>query len=661
MASAASVSSSSVDEAKRSVSVSKSLASGDSTDCNASGPVTLESQGDAGDLTYNTLPSSASQMLLKPTDHIRRLSRVFVNFFQSLPAYDAVLCQRLQDAWSEFSQKYPFFFSIVHRKFKLENDFSFRIHTRTLFAFELPPDTALRMHVDLKKAKSLFGEEMHAQRFEHIFQNPRILDLTKGEGDYIEMAEARELVKMVCDAVCPVQPGTQDTTPSMPFQDNIPMFTLHVVFCSPGAGARSRCRHSMIQLLRREFISMLASILVSCAHPDRVDDIQTEALEAGIARCWDSDVIEKQSQQESLWMKISLRLYNLIGTLANVGKCNDQRVALILKLWKQADQNAEVQLDKAKDVQRKRRRSIEDRTGSTVTGDIALDEMQGNSKASLLRQGLEGNGIGPLTLGGASMGNSLGMLPVLPMGNSLGMMPVLPNQLQQQMQLHGMLQLQQQLQSVAAVKPGSLQALQFMQQQQMMQQQLLNHHMSQQNMSHMNPLAMAGLIGNLFPLPSNFPLNHNKVSLISSSIGGAGSFPAPSQIWSGVAMRDSFPSANVMVPPANAASNSLNVPFACMSAPKGFPIMSVQPTENPWMGNPQLMMQMLGGLHNHTAAADASSNFAASTGARDVNSLKSSASQNSESVNNIDSVSGLKKRATASEPNGVKPVAVNER
>ncbi len=607
--------------------------------------MTLESQGDAGDLTYNTLPSSASQMLLKPTDHIRRLSRVFVNFFQSLPTYDTVLCQRLQDAWSDFSQKYPFFFSIVHRKFKLENDFSFRIHTRTLFAFELPPDTALRMHVDLKKAKSLFGEEMHAQRFQHIFQNPRILDLTKGEGDYIEMAEARELVKMVCDAVCPAQPGTHDTTPSMPFQDNIPMFTLHVVFCSPGAGARSRCRHSMIQLLRREFISMLASILVSCAHPDRVDDIQTEALEAGIARCWDSDVIEKQSQQESLWMKISLRLYTLIGTLANVGKCNDQRVALILKLWKQADQNAEAQLHRAKDVQRKRRRSIEDRTGSAVSGDAAVDA-QGKSKALLLRQGLEGNRIGPLTLGGASM------------GNSLGMMPVLPNQLQQQMQLHGMLQLQHQLQSVAAMNPGSLQALQFMQQQHMMQQQVMNHQMFQQNM---NPFAMAGLMGNSFPMPSNFPLGHDKVSMTSSSLGGVGSFPAPSSMWPGMAMQDSFPSASVMLPPANAASNSLNALFSYMSAPNGFPMMSVQPTMNPWMGNPQLMMQMLGGLHNHSAAADASSNFAASTGARDVNSLKSSASQNSESVNNLDSVSGLKKRSTASEPNGVKPVAVNER
>ena len=342
-------------------------------------------------------------------------------------------------------------------------------------------------------------------------------------------------------------------------------------------------------------------------------------------------------------MKISLRLYTLIGTLANVGKCNDQRVALILKLWKQADQNAEAQLHRAKDVQRKRRRSIEDRTGSAVSGDAAVDA-QGKSKALLLRQGLEGNRIGPLTLGGASM------------GNSLGMMPVLPNQLQQQMQLHGMLQLQHQLQSVAAMNPGSLQALQFMQQQHMMQQQVMNHQMFQQNM---NPFAMAGLMGNSFPMPSNFPLGHDKVSLTSSSLGGVGSFPAPSPMWPGMAMQDSFPSANVMVPPANAAS--LNALFSYMSAPNGFPMMSVQPTMNPWMGNPQLMMQMLGGLHNHTAAADASSNFAASTGARDVNSLKSSASQNSESVNNIDSVSGLKKRATASEPNGVKPVAVNER
>ena len=640
----ASVSSSSVDEAKPSISISKSSASGDSTDCDASGPVSLELKDETGDLTYNTLPVSASQMLLKPTDHIRRLSRVFVNFFQSVPTSDPVLCQRLQDAWSDFSQKYPFFFSIVHRKFKLENDFSFRIHTRTLFAFELPPDTALRVHVDLKKAKSIFGEEMQAQRFQHIFQNPRILDLTKGEGDYIEMAEARELVKMVCDAVCPVQPGTQDATQSMPFQDNIPMFTLHVVFCSPGAGARSRCRHSMIQLLRREFITMLASILVSCALPARVDDIQTEVLEADIAKCWDSDVIEKQSQQESLWMKISLRLYTLIGTLANVGKCNDQRVALILKLWKQADQSAEAQLHRAKDVQRKRRRSIEDRTGSAVSGDIAVDA-QGKSKALLLRQGLEGNRIGPLALGGSSM------------GNSMGIMPVLSNQLQQQMQLHGMLQLQQQLQSVAAINPGSLQAFQFMQQQQMMQQQLMNQQLFQQNM---NPFAMAGLVGNTYSMPSNFPLGHDKVSLNASHIGAVGSFPASSPMWSGMAMHDSFPSASMMVQPGNGTSNSLNSLFSCMSAPNGFPMMSGQPNVNSWMGNPQLMMQMLGGGQNHSA--DASSSVGTSTDSRAFVSLKSGTSQKSESGQRIDSAIGFKKRATASESNGImsKSVAVNE-
>ncbi len=38
---------------------------------------------DSSDLTYNSQPENAAKMLLKPTDHIRRLSRVFVNFFQS--------------------------------------------------------------------------------------------------------------------------------------------------------------------------------------------------------------------------------------------------------------------------------------------------------------------------------------------------------------------------------------------------------------------------------------------------------------------------------------------------------------------------------------------------------------------------------------------------
>jgi hypothetical protein len=40
-------------------------------------------KADSSELAYNSQPENANKMLLKPTDHIRRLSRVFVNFFQS--------------------------------------------------------------------------------------------------------------------------------------------------------------------------------------------------------------------------------------------------------------------------------------------------------------------------------------------------------------------------------------------------------------------------------------------------------------------------------------------------------------------------------------------------------------------------------------------------
>ena len=172
--------------------------------------------------------ANTSRTVLKPTDHIRRLSRVFVNFFQSssprrltlfalppskrsctrlnyvscnarpgTPSKDPLLFQRLHDLWSDFARKYPFFFSVVHRKFKLENDFSFRLHTRTLFAFELPPETHIRMHIDMNKAKS-FGYRWDTPSVQQIFKDPQfdIDRLTIGEGGIIEMDAARALVKV---------------------------------------------------------------------------------------------------------------------------------------------------------------------------------------------------------------------------------------------------------------------------------------------------------------------------------------------------------------------------------------------------------------------------------------------------------------------------------
>jgi hypothetical protein len=108
-----------------------------------------------------------------------------------------LLFQRLHDLWSDFARKYPFFFSVVHRKFKLENDFSFRLHTRTLFAFELPPETHIRMHIDMNKAKS-FGYRWDTPSVQQIFKDPQfdIDRLTTGEGGIIEMDAARALVKV---------------------------------------------------------------------------------------------------------------------------------------------------------------------------------------------------------------------------------------------------------------------------------------------------------------------------------------------------------------------------------------------------------------------------------------------------------------------------------
>jgi hypothetical protein len=622
----ASVSPSAQDEVKESIALSKDSECCDSSDCETNGQeiAALDSKDDAGDLTYNTLPPSASQMLLKPTDHIRRLSRVFVNFFQSVPTNDPILSQRLQDNWAEFTRKYPFFFSIVHRKFKLENDFSFRIHTRTLFSFELPPDTALKVRVDTKKAKSLFGDDISLPRFHHIFRHPRILELSAGDGDYVEMAEARELVKLVCDSLCPTAAptGIQDLVAVQPFLDNVPMFSLHVVFCSQGAGARSRCRHSMIQLLRREFITMLASIVLSCAFPDSVDDVQKEDLETNIAKCWDSDVIEKQSQQESLWMKISLRLYTLIGTLMNTGNYDDQRLGLVLRLWKQADQNAEAQLHRAKDVQRKRRRSIDDRNVSSLLTNTSL-EAQGKSKASLLRQGLEGNGIGPWNLGASSLSNSIAMLPAL------------SNQLQQ---LQNMLQLQQ-LQHMAHMNPGQLQAFQFMQQQQSMQQQLMNQQLLQ---PPVNPFPMTGF--GVFPSPSNFH-GHDKLTSNSASMA-LGPYPSSNQIWPGMHMPDSYPSPSMIMHPGNGNPNSMNALFNSMSNPS-FPCIPSLPSMSPFMGNQHTILQMLGGgLH---LTADPLSQFSSATESRAFVPIKSSAF---ESGQKHDLASGFKKRSLASESNG---------
>jgi len=608
------------DEVKESVAMSKDSDSSDSADT----PLILNTKDDAGDLTYNTLSSSASQMLLKPTDHIRRLSRVFVNFFQSVPNTDPVLCQLLLDTWSDFTRKFPFFFSIVHRKFKLENDFSFRIHTRTLFAFELPSDTSLKMRVDMKKANSLFGEEMQSARFRHIFQHPRILELSRGEGDYVGMEEARELVKLVSESLCPATNPTADqdlvVVHQPQFVDNVPMFSLHVVFCSQGGGARSRCRHSMIQLLRHEFISMLTDIVISCALPARLGDVQRDVLEQDISKCWDVDVIEKQSQQESLWMKISFRLYCLISTLMNTGLYDDQRLALVLRLWKQADQNAEAQLHRAKDVQRKRRRSIEDKNSNALTPS-ALLEAQLKSKSSLVRQGLEGNGIGPWNLSPNSFNNPMAMLPAL------------SNQLQQ---LHNMLQMQQ-MQSMAHMNPGQLQAFQFMQQQQVMQQQLMNQQMFNPGMS---PFSMAGL-GSF--APSTNILGHDKMPLNPMSIG-VGTFPSVNPMWSSMSIHDSFPSPNMMVHPGNSNPNSMNAFFNSMPT-QSFPLMPPQPNLNPWMGNQLSMPQILGGGLN--ASTDTPENFGSASEPRAFIPLKSNLAQILESGQKHDLASVLKKRSTA--------------
>jgi len=101
--------------------------------------------------------------------------------------------------------------------------------------------------------------------------------------------------------------------------DNIPMFTLHVIFSTQGAAIRSRSRRAMIQLLRREFIRMLVGVLEVCVFPVPAGDarVTPESLAAGVERCWEADAIEKQSSQESLWMKISLRLYNFVATLTS--------------------------------------------------------------------------------------------------------------------------------------------------------------------------------------------------------------------------------------------------------------------------------------------------------------------------------------------------------
>jgi len=110
--------------------------------------------------------------------------------------------------------------------------------------------------------------------------------------------------------------SSQSTAPVI---DNIPMFTLHVIFSTQGASIRSRSRRAMIQLLRREFIRMLVGVLEVCVLPVPAGGarVTPESLAAGVERCWEADAIEKQSSQESLWMKISLRLYNFVATLTS--------------------------------------------------------------------------------------------------------------------------------------------------------------------------------------------------------------------------------------------------------------------------------------------------------------------------------------------------------
>ena len=101
--------------------------------------------------------------------------------------------------------------------------------------------------------------------------------------------------------------------------DNIPMFTLHVIFSTQGASIRSRSRRAMIQLLRREFIRMLVGVLEVCILPAPAGDarVTPESLAAGVEKCWEADAIESQSSQELLWVKISLCLYNYIATLTS--------------------------------------------------------------------------------------------------------------------------------------------------------------------------------------------------------------------------------------------------------------------------------------------------------------------------------------------------------
>jgi len=277
------------------------------------------------------------------------LSYIAHNTLSGTPTKDPMLFQRLHDLWSDFARKFPFFFSVVHRKFKLENDFSFRLHTRTLFAFELPQETHLRIHVDLDRAKTTFGDKWSSPIVQQIFSGAQfnIQQLTAGEGGVVEMDAARALVKVnalpllsthlaavfvtfgkaVSDAICTDasarSPTLKSTESSATALDNIPLFTIHVIFSTQGASVRSRSRRAMIQLLRREFIRMLVGVLDACLLPDAARDpcVASENLASVVERCWEADAIESQSSQESLWMKISLRLYNFIATLASNPQC----------------------------------------------------------------------------------------------------------------------------------------------------------------------------------------------------------------------------------------------------------------------------------------------------------------------------------------------------
>ena len=277
------------------------------------------------------------------------LSYIAYNTLSGTPTKDPMLFQRLHDLWSDFARKFPFFFSVGHRKFKLENDFSFRLHTRTLFAFELPQETHLRIHVDLDRAKATFGDKWSSPSVQQIFSGAQfnIQQLTAGEGGVVEMDAARALVKVnalpllsmqltavfvtfvkaVSDAICTDasarSPTLKSTESSATALDNIPLFTIHVIFSTQGASVRSRSRRAMIQLLRREFIRMLVGVLDACLLPDAARDpcVASENLASVVERCWEADAIESQSSQQSFWMKISLRLYNFIATLTSNPKC----------------------------------------------------------------------------------------------------------------------------------------------------------------------------------------------------------------------------------------------------------------------------------------------------------------------------------------------------